>query len=345
MRAVVYDRPGAFRIADVESRPLAAGEVRVQNLVVGMCGSDLHLHRGQNYPEYPLTPGHEMVSRVVELGPEVANVAVGDLVAVDNVRYCRVCERCQDGEFNFCLNRRSMGTKLPGGFAQEAITPAANCYPIGDLPLDTAVLTEPTACALHGVELLGDVLTRSVLVAGAGPSALILAQLLRAAGARRVVVAAPTKFKLDLARRLAGAETVLVDRADFAASDAELRELEPLGFDVTVDATGSTAVMRTLFDLTKSGGRFLVYGMASPDAVLPIPPFQVFRRQLTIIGAFAQVYDFGRAIRALRSGAVSSDGMITHRFALDDYAAALEAVGSSECIKAVVEPNGAPSTA
>src|SRR5690606_38800788 len=160
----------------------------------------------------------------------------------------------------------------------------------------------PTACALHGVELLGDVLTRSVLVAGAGPSALILAQLLRAAGARRVVVAAPTKFKLDLARRLAGAETVPVARADFAAPAAELRELEPLGFDVTVDATGSTAVMRALFDLTKSGGRFLIYGMASPDAVLPIPPFQVFRRQLTIIGAFAQVYDFGRAIRALQSG-------------------------------------------
>lgn len=340
MKAIVYDIPEHFRVAEVEDLPLGVGEVRVANLVVGMCGSDLHLHRGQNYPEYPLTPGHEMVSRVVELGPGVEGLEVGELVAVDNVRYCRRCERCRDGDVNFCLNRRSMGTKLPGGFAEHAITPAANCYPIGELPIEQAVLTEPTACAIHGVGLLGPVLTRSVLVVGAGPSALILAQLLRAGGARRVVVAAPTRFKLEIAAALGATETVLLDRHDFAASEPELRALEPLGFDVTVDATGSPNVMAGLVELTKSGGRLLIYGMASPDAELRIPPFQVFRRQLTILGSFAQVYDFGRAIEALRSGAVRSDGMITHRFGLDDYAEALTAVRSSECIKAVVEPNG-----
>ena len=84
----------------------------------------------------------------------------------------------------------------------------------------------------------------------------------------------------------------------------------------------------------------MIYGMASPDATLTIHPFEIFRRQLTILGSFAQTFDFGRAIHALRSGAVSSRGMITHRFSLDEYDAALEAVGSAVCIKAVIEPNG-----
>jgi D-arabinitol dehydrogenase (NADP+) len=340
MKAVVYDVPEQFDVRDVADRDLVAGEARLELLAVGMCGSDVHLHRGENYPAYPLTPGHEMVARVVEVAYDVSGVVAGDLVAVDNVRYCMECERCQEGAFNFCLNRRSMGTKLPGGFAQRAIAPAAKCYPIGDLPLEQAVLVEPTACAIHGVGLIGDVLTKSILIAGAGPSALILAQLLRAGGARRVTVAAPTAAKLALAEELAATETVRVERSDFAASDGAFRALEPLGYDVTVDATGSPGVMAALVTLTKSGGQLMIYGMAAADASLSIHPFEVFRRQLRIQGSFAQVFDFGRAIHALASGAVSSRGMITHRFGLDQYADALEAVRSPDCVKAVVEPNG-----
>lgn len=340
MKAVVYDVPGSLQIKDVADRPLDDHEVRLANLAVGMCGSDIHLHHGKNYPAYPLTPGHEIVAKVIELGAGVTSLAVGDVVAVDNVQYCRYCERCQEGAFNFCLNRRSMGTKLPGGFAEHSVAPAGNCYPLGDLPIDQAVLTEPTACAIHGVGLLGDILTRSVLIVGAGPSALIIAQLVRNAGARRVTVAAPTAAKLQVAADLAATETVVVDRTDFAASHHTLLEIEPLGFDITIDATGSPAVMQALVPLTKSGGTLMIYGMADPEATMTINPFEIFRRQLCVIGSFAQTYDFGRAIHALRAGLVSSRGMITHRFAIDDYFQALDAVRSADCIKAVVEPNG-----
>lgn len=340
MKAVVYDVPGSLTIKDVEDRALADHEVRLENLAVGMCGSDVHLHHGKNYPAYPLTPGHEIVARVIELGAAVQNLAIGDVVAVDNVQYCGYCERCQEGSFNFCLNRRSMGTKLPGGYAEHAVAPAKNCYQLGNLPIELAVLAEPTACAIHGVGLLGDILTRSVLIAGAGPSALILAQLVRHAGARRVTMAAPTAAKLEVAADLAATETVVVDRGDFAASNTELLAIEPLGYDITIDATGSCAVMEALVPLTKSGGTFMIYGMADPEATMALHPFEIFRRQLTVVGSFAQTYDFGRAIHALQAGLVSSRGMITHRFAIDDYADALAAVRSADCIKAVVEPNG-----
>jgi D-arabinitol dehydrogenase (NADP+) len=73
---------------------------------------------------------------------------------------------------------------------------------------------------------------------------------------------------------------------------------------------------------------------------MALHPFEIFRRQLTVVGSFAQTYDFGRAIHALRAGLVSSRGMITHRYTIDQYAEALAAVRSADCIKAVVEPNG-----
>lgn len=340
MRAVSYPRPEEFSVVDLPDPPLLPDEVRVKNLAVGVCGTDYHLHLGENFPNYPLTPGHEIVSTVVELGRDVDSLVVGDVVAVDNVRYCRACERCSRGDFNYCLNRRSMGTKLPGSFAERSVTPAANCYPLRGIPIRQAVIAESTACVVHGVELLGLRPGATVLLAGAGPTGLILAQLLRHCGASQVVVAAPTTAKLELALRRGADHAVQVDRANFAASTQKLLELQPSGFDVTVDATGASSVIEALVPMTASGGTVMIYGMARQDALISLRPFEIFRRQLRILGSFAQTFDFARALDLIRARIVTSDGMITHRFGLDDYRQALDALKSPDCVKAVVEPNG-----
>ncbi|HEU5129766.1 MAG TPA: zinc-dependent alcohol dehydrogenase family protein [Glycomyces sp.] len=340
MRAVSYPAPEQFTVADLDDRPLTGTEVRVANLVVGLCGTDMHLHQGHNYPAYPLTPGHEIVARVIETGPDVDTLAVGEVVAVDNVVYCRDCRRCKKGQFNFCERRRSMGTKLPGGFAEHAVALAEKCYPIGGLALEAAVLTEPTACALHGLQLLDVPVGASALITGAGPTGLILAQLLQHSGAAKVVVAAPTRAKLDLALRRGADAVVQVDRHDFAATAPAVAEHAPGGFDVVVDATGVPSVIEGLVPLTASGGTLMVYGMAGPDERISLSPFEVFRRQLSIVGSFAQTFDFGRAIDFLAAGKVTPEGMITHRFRLDDYREALDTLADPACVKAVIEPNG-----
>lgn len=340
MRAVSYSAPEHFTVAELDDRPLNDSEVRIEPLVVGVCGTDLHLHYGHNYPAYPLTPGHEMVARVVETGPEVDTVAVGEVVAVDNVVYCRDCARCKRGEFNFCERRRSMGTKLPGGFAERAVTLAEKCYPIGDLSLEAAVLAEPTACALHGIQVLDVPVGARALVTGAGPTGLILAQLLQHSGAASVVVAAPTRAKLDLALRRGADAVVQVDRHDFAATAPAVAAHAPGGYDVIVDATGVPSVIEGLVPLTASGGTLMVYGISGPEQRLSLSPFEIFRRQLTIVGSFAQTFDFGRAIDFLAAGKVTAEGMITHRFGLDQYREALDTLADPECVKAVIEPNG-----
>jgi D-arabinitol dehydrogenase (NADP+) len=215
------------------------------------------------------------------------------------------------------------------------LAPAAQVFPVDDLQPDVAVMVEPTACAVHGIETLDPAPGCDALVFGAGPTGLMLAQLLAHSGAARVTVAAPTEFKLELARSFGVDETVQVDRGDPAA---RLRDLAPDGFDVVVDATGSSRVTEEAIGLVRDGGTILVYGVVPPDERIEVSPYEVYRRELTIKGSFAQVDCFPRSIAMLRSGRIRTDGVITHRYPLDDFGDVIETIRSdARCLKAVLE--------
>jgi D-arabinitol dehydrogenase (NADP+) len=339
MRAVVYESPRRYSIAEVPTPEPRLGEVRLAGVLSGMCGTDLHIHDGGFFSAYPLTPGHEILGRVDAVGPDVVGLEVGEIVAADNTVLCGHCYFCRRDQPLFCRNFYSLGVNGPGGFAEATRVRAEKCFPAGDLPPEVAVMTEPTACAIHGMDVLALRPGSDVLIWGAGPTGLILAQLVLHGGAARVTVAAPTEFKLDLARAYGVDETVRVDRGDPAASLAHLRDLADLGFDVVIEATGSTAVAVQCLPLVKDGGTMLVYGMAGEEDTIPLSPYDVFRRELTIKGSFAQTHCFDRALGALRSGRVRTEGILTHRFGLDGYGDALEALRSDPtCLKSAIEP-------
>lgn len=338
MRAVVYRGPEQFAIEDVPDPELQAGEARIENLAVGICGTDGHIHHGGFGTVFPLIPGHEIVGRVVELGPGAVGIAEGDMVAVDNTVYCGHCRTCKRGQFTQCMNFDALGVTSPGGFAERVVARASKCYPVDGLTLDEAALIEPAACVVHGMDVLDLKPAADVLIIGAGPTGQILTQLVVHGGAGRVTVAAPTPFKLELAAGNGANETVLVDRNDFAASAGSLRTLAPDGFDVVIEASGAIPVLASVLGHVASGGTLMVYGMADESRMVEVEPYEIFRRELTIKGAFAQAFEFPRAIDFLRSGKIRADGIITHRFGLNDYASALASLRAPDCLKAVVEP-------
>ena len=338
MRAVVYDRPGEFRVRQVPDPQAGPGQVLLRVLVAGVCGTDLHLHHGEFGPTYPLVPGHEIVGEVVACGEGVPGGWLGRRVTVDNTAQCGTCVECRRGLPVFCRDNVAQGVNAQGGFAELLVASTGRCFPVDDLPAEVAVLAEPTACVVHGLDVLALRPGSQVLVLGAGPTGLILAQALRSAGAGRLTVAAPTRAKLELAAARGDDHVVVLDRADPAASDAELRALAPDGFDVVVDATGALPVLERTIGLTRTAGTVLVYGMTAESDRWAVPAYEVFRRELTIKGSFAQQFSFDRALGLLRSGRVDTTGMVTHRFGLEEYAGALEAVASSDCVKAVVVP-------
>jgi D-arabinitol dehydrogenase (NADP+) len=129
-----------------------------------------------------------------------------------------------------------------------------------------------------------------------------------------------------------------MDRTDLSATSADLSRLSPGGFDVVIDATGAPAVLALTLSLTRTGGTVFVYGMTPEATQWPVAPYDIFRRELTIKGSFAQQFSFDRALTALRTGRVDPDGLITKRFPLDEYEGALRAVSDSAVVKSVMVP-------
>jgi len=340
MKAIVYDKPGSFALAEVPTPSPGADDVLIKVIVAGVCGTDLHLHDGEFGPTYPLTPGHEICGEVVQLGSAVSSLTVGDRVTFDNTGSCGHCIECRRAKPEYCTTILAQGVNAAGGFAEFVLASANRCFIVNDLDPEVAVFAEPTACVVHGLDVLSMTPGAKVLLIGAGPTGLVLTQLLRATGAGYLVVAAPTKAKLDIALERGADIIVQVDRTNPQPAFDQLAELAGDGFDYVIDATGAVTVLNEALALLRVGGTVFVYGMTSESAQWTIAPYDVFRRELTIKGSFAQQFAFDRALLALRGGRVDTSGMVTHRFGLDQYADALAAVASSDCIKAVIRPHG-----
>jgi len=338
MKAVVYDAARSYAVKEIPTPDAAAGQVRIKVDQVGVCGTDLHIHEGDFNAVFPLIPGHELVGVVDRIGDGVSRFRVGEQVTVNPNVHCGRCGYCLSGRLILCENLKGYGSNFPGFFADYVTVPENLVFSVDGLPKDTAVFTEPAACATHGLETLGLRPGSSVLVFGAGPTGLLLAQLIATGGASSVTVAAPSQFKLDAAARLGIDRTVRISRDDTDGNIEKLRQASPGGdgFDVVVEATGSTRIGDICVPLTRNGGTVLVYGVTRADEIVQYRPFDVFRREITIKGSFAEITSFAAAIAALRGGRAKTDGIITHRFSLDDYGKALDALEHDPSVHKVV---------
>jgi D-arabinitol dehydrogenase (NADP+) len=338
MKAVLYDAPRSYSVAEVPVPDPAPGEVRIKVDQIGICGTDLHIHEGDFNAVFPLIPGHELVGVVDRLGEGVERFRLGEQVTVNPNVHCGLCQYCLAGRLILCENLKGYGSNFPGFFAEYVAVPERLVFSVEGLDRDTAVFAEPAACAMHGVETLQVRPGSSALVFGSGPTGLLLAQLIAHGGASSVTVAAPTAFKLETAEALGVDRTVQIDRRDAEANLRLLRERSPRGdgYDVVVEATGSTAVGDICVPLTRNGGTVLIYGVTRNEDLVRFHPFDVFRREITIKGSFAEITSFAAAIDAMRSGRVRTAGMITHRFGLDDYGKALDALANDPTAHKVV---------
>ena len=337
MKAVRYQAPGDFAVTDVPMPPVGPLDVLIKVHQSGICGTDVHLHHGTYIGVYPLTPGHETIGEIEGVGTEVTRFQPGQRVTVNPNIYCGQCEYCLAGQLVRCANTEGMGVHRPGFFAEYASADHRQVFSVDGLESDTAVFAEPTACAMHGLETLGQRPGGSALVIGAGPTGLLLAQLIGSGGATSVTVGDIVPFKLETAAGLGVDSTVSMTK-DPAQNIDRLRAASPTGdgYDVVVEATGTTAVGNICVPLTRNGGTVLVYGVTRPDERLSISPFELFRREITIKGSYAEMTSFAAAISALRTGRARTDGIISHKFPLDDYDKALEALASDPTAHKVV---------
>ncbi len=332
MKAVVIEEPNQVRVESVDDPTPKTGEAVIKVEACGICGTDIHVLRGEFAPtRYPIIPGHEFCGEVVAVGSEVRNLKVGDFVAVDPSLFDGTCRQCRLGRFNLCEHWNAIGVGSANGACAELVAvPAVNAFRLpADLPRNWGALVEPLSCAVHGLDQVGIRAAEDYLIYGAGTMGLLLGQLVKDSGAERLDIVDTNPKRHALAKRL-GADRV-------ATSAAELDR--PQGWDVVIDATGAVPAIEDGIRRVARGGTFLMFGVANADAKATISPFRVYNDEIKIIGSMAVLHSFERALALLAKGVIDSAAMITDRFSLDDYSKAIDAFLSGRGLKVQVAPN------
>ncbi|QKV91104.1 zinc-dependent alcohol dehydrogenase family protein [Streptomyces sp. NA02950] len=329
MRAAVIEAPGKVTVETVPDPTPGPREVVVDVAACGLCGTDLHILQGEFAPTLPIIPGHEFAGQVVGIGSGVTELAVGDRVAVDPSLHCHECRYCRIGRGNLCDNWNAIGVSVPGGAAEFAVAPVANCVKLPEhVEMADAALIEPLSCAVRGYDVLHGNLGAEVLIYGSGTMGLMMLELAKRTGATSVDV-------VDInADRLSTAGTLGCSRS--AASAAELEQ--PRGWDVVIDATGNQAAIQDGLGRVAKAGTFLQFGVSDYATRATIEPYKIYNQEITITGSMAVLHSYERAAGLFASGVLDPEVFISHRLPLEEYPAALDRFRSGEGRKIVVVP-------
>lgn len=339
MKAVVYSEPRIFEVKDIPYPKLKENQVIIKVKACGVCKTDLHIHNGAFISQFPLTNGHEFSGVIEEAGSAVAAFAKGDRVVADNTVLCGECYYCRRNQPLFCENFYSLGVTGPGGFAEYVVVNQDKVFKIKNLSFEEATLVEPTSCVVHGMNVIDVRCGDDVLLFGAGPTGLILAQAIKHGGAGCLVVADPNRFKLDLAKELCADDVMPVDRRDLSLHEKEIKKKYPKGFDLVIDASGVAEIAGRAVGYTKYGAKVIFYGVCGEHDRIQISPYEIFRKEIKIIGSFAQTHCFEQAIKLLENGTIKVDKLITHKFNLDEYGKALDVLmNEKNKLKVIIEP-------
>ncbi len=333
MRAAYCTAPRQLELRDVPLPIAAAGEVLVRVHACGICGSDLHYFTGGAAPPV-VCLGHEIAGRVATTAK---GVTAGEPVVVEPLLVCRTCARCRAGQPNLCPRLRILGSMAPGGFAELVAVPVETLHRVpAGLSLETAMLAEPLAVAVHASHLAAIGAGERVLVLGAGTIGVLAAFVATRSGAS-VSVSARHPHQAEAARRL-GAVTVID-----ATRDAVLAHAAVAPPDVVLETVGGTAAtLDVALDVVRAGGRIVALGKFTVPIVLPPLRFLMKEVHLTSSMTYCRQgpqSDFATAL-ALLARHAGLAALVTHTVPLDDVAHgfALAADKRSGALKVAVRP-------
>jgi hypothetical protein len=340
----VWRRPRFSRQRTDDPAP-GAGEVVVEVLRCGVCGSDTHCYEtdADGYVLFsgpvrlPCVCGHEFAGRVVAAGPEVRRVRVGQFVTAEGMLYCGTCEACRRGRFNQCADLEMLGFSAAGAYADLVklhekhlwdLDRAASALGSADAALDRGALVEPIACAFNGIWVSGGGFPPGAHVAvyGCGPIGLGAILLCRAAGAATITAfdAIPERVALASACGASAAYDVRALGPGTSPAEVLLEITHGYGVDVQVEAAG--AAKRTMPEIERAfapGGLVVYLGRTGEHA--PVELDRLVSGAARIAGARGHAGGgcFPNLLRMIETGVLDPSAMITHRMPLADAIPAL----------------------
>ena len=322
-----------------ERQPVPApgpGEVLVEIREVGVCGSDVHWYAdgrlGGAVVTEALILGHEASGIVVQEGPDVDDLSVGDPVCLEPGVPCGRCAYCRSGRYNICRSLRFLGTPrggtVHGAFREYMAHPAAYTFKLPDkVDLESGALVEPFSIGIHACRQAGVALGQRVLIYGAGPIGLVTLITARAAGAGEVWVTDPREDRLEMARAL-GATHVIPSSA----------ELPSASFDTVLECAGAPAALRDCPRTVAPGGTITMVGTFL-DIDFPVDLITVMLKEARLTTVWRYVNTYSTALNLLATGQVDLHPLITHRFPFSQLPEAMELAreGHPGTIKVMVD--------
>lgn len=342
MKGIVFTGRRALELREFQVPEPGRGEVRLRVMASGICGSDLHVWRGEEVPGQ--IGGHEPCGVVEALGPDTMRLKVGDRVTVHHHQGCGVCQACSSGEVVMCTNKLLSGVSIGGSFAPYCLARERDCVPLPDSLsfIDGAFMACVGGTAYGAYKRLQPWPWQSVGVFGLGPVGLSCALVGKALGLR------VAGMDIIPERRIAAAACGLDLIVDGTGKDVvgELREFGrgPAGWwgdglDNVIETSGATAARELMIPSLRREGKIAILGVGGADKV--INPSQIHGSACTLIGSVVFHLDWlWELARFMATSGLSFEPAVTHRFRLEDAEEALRLADSGRCGKIIFLPHG-----
>lgn len=348
MKALVTYGAHDYRYEEVDRPTAGEGEMIIKVEGCGICAGDLKAYHGGSvfwgnegsapYLEVPAIGGHEFTGRIVEMGSGTENkgtygiadssLRVGDRVAVEQIAPCGTCRYCEEGRYHLCVPHNVYGFKyyLNGGFAEYAkLTKESLVYKIPeDMPLEQALLIEPYACSMHAVGRAAPGEDDIVVISGAGCLGLGMITAARKRNPKCLIALDLNEERLEKAREF-GCD-VTINPLWENLKEKIMDMTDGYGCDVYIEATGHPSSVKQGLDVICKGGRFIEFSLFLEPVTCD---WSVIGdgKELDMYGVSLSHRCFPETIEGLYTGALKSDGVVSHKFALEDYEAAFEQSG------------------
>lgn len=341
MKAVVLTSRREHELRELPVPTPAADEVLVRSEYCGICGSDLHAPHQPELYRSDVVSGHEFAGEIVAVGADVDGWAVGQRVAANpNSHVCGRCRYCQQSRYNLChvaTWERPVGVAVNGGMAEYVTLHTSHLYALpGAVDTRRGAWTEPLAVALRAVRTSPVRIGDSAAVIGGGPVGQLVVQLLRQAGASRVVIVEPSQFRRDMALKLGAEEAWTPQDLSDALSSSSFEQV-----DHVMECSGHPSALQTGVEAVTAGGTVRLVGM--PTKAPTFDGVHAIMKEISILTGFIYIDEFATAIDLLARDAIDVDALTSLVTTLEAFSDAFAALRQPDAtIKALIQ-TGAPA--
>ena len=324
-------------LEDVPKPQIGINDVLIKVKRTAICGTDMHIYNWDKWAQetipVPMIVGHEFVGEIVEIGSNVNDFSIGQIVSGEGHVVCGRCRNCLAGHGHLCAQTSGIGVDRPGAFAEYVALPMSNVWEHNsDIDLDIAALFDPLGNAVH-TALQYDLLGEDVLITGAGPIGAMAAAVCKHAGARHVVITDINPQRLELAKRLGA--TCTVDVRTEKLEDVQRKLGMSEGFDVGLEMSGNPSAFRDLLASMCHGGKVAILGI--PAEEMAIDWSKVIFNMLTLKGIYGrEMYETWYKMSVMIESGLDISKVITHRFHYSDFQKGFDAMNSGEASKVIL---------